>query len=937
MRNEVQSTSKPLTFRLLLVFSSLCAVANLASAQPRRITRPIDNAQRASFTGQIHPRATAANDRGPVARTLELDYVTLSLAQSAAQQADLDQFLIDQQTPGSPDYHRWLTPEEYADRFGVSEDDLKLIGGWLEGQGLTIRGSAKGRNWIAVSGTAVQMESAFRTELRNYLVDNDVHFANATEPSVPAAIKPLVRGIHGLHDFRMKPSQRPGVGSVPNYTSASGNHYLAPNDIATIYNVNPLYSAGMDGSGQKLVIVGQTQINLSDIQYFRARFGLPPKDPQTILVPNTRDPGIATGDLAEADLDLEWAGAVARAANLIYVYSFDVFDAAQYAIDQNLAPVMSMSYGSCELANLSSDALMMQALARQGNAQGMTWFAASGDSGAADCNTSRNPGLAVDLPSSVPEVTGVGGTEFNEGTGQYWATSNDGTGASAKSYIPEIAWNSSALEGSPDATGGGASIYFARPSWQVGPGVPNDNARHVPDVSLSASNHVDAYLVYTGGSLQAFGGTSVSAPSIAGIAAILNQYVVSNGTQGSPGLGNMNPKFYSLAQAHPEAFHDITGGDNIVTVVCRARGCTSTSVGYSTNVGYDQVTGLGSVDAYNLAVAWGGGGALPPQSIITINVLSNLNSIAQNDVALFTATAVGVNGATPEGVVDFQIGSVSLGSVRLVGSAGTATATLSVPGSSLPAGTWNLVARYGGPAGPNASVGVTVVPTVRNVSAAATIMGIANAASFTQQYAPGAYLAIAGTQLASTTQTASAIPLPYSMGGFSATVNGVSAPLYYVSPTFVTIQIPYETPSGISVTLTANHDGQVASQAFNVTAAAPGIFVSNGSPIPNASGAPGQTVSLYMNGIGALSPAISTGGAPAAATTLANLPKPLQATTVSVGGVPARIDFIGEPWGLAGVTLINYQIPLTSPLGPQQVIVTTGGIASAPATVTVTH
>jgi len=196
----------------------------------------------------MHPRATADSDRGPVARSLKLDYVTLSLAQSASQQADLDQLLIEQQTPGSPNYHRWLTPEEYADRFGVGEEDLKAIVGWLEGQGLTVRATAKGRNWIAVSGTAAQMESAFQTELRNYLVDNDLHFANASEPSVPAVIKPLVRGIHGLHDFRMKPSKRLGAATVANYTSSSGNHYLAPNDIATIYNVNPLYSAGMDGS-----------------------------------------------------------------------------------------------------------------------------------------------------------------------------------------------------------------------------------------------------------------------------------------------------------------------------------------------------------------------------------------------------------------------------------------------------------------------------------------------------------------------------------------------------------------------------------------------------------------------------------------------------------------------------------------------------------------
>ena len=935
MPNEVRPDNKSLTFRLLLVFSLLCAMASLASAQPRRITRRIDNLQRASFTGQIHPRATPENDQGPVARSLTLDYVTLSLAPSASQQADLEQLLVDQQTPGSPDYHRWLTPEEYAGRFGVSEDDLKQIAGWLEGQGLTVRAMAKGRNWIAVSGTAAQIESAFQTQLRNYLVDNDLHFANATEPSVPSAIKPLVRGIHGLHDFRMKPSKILSAGTVPNYTSSSGNHYLAPNDIATIYNVNPLYSAGMDGSGQKLVVVGQTQINLSDIQYFRNRFGLPPNDPQTILVPNTRDPGISSGDLAEADLDLEWSGAVARAAKLIYVYSFDVMDAAQYAIDQNLAPVMSMSYGLCELKYLTSDAMMVQALARQGNAQGMTWLAASGDSGAADCNSPILPGLAVDVPASIPEVTGVGGTEFSEGAGQYWA-SNDGTGASVKSYIPEIVWNSSALEGSPAASGGGASVYFTRPSWQVGPGVPNDNARHVPDVSLSASNHVDGYLVYTGGALQAYGGTSASAPAIAGMAAILNQYVVSRG-QENAGLGNVNPKFYSLAQTHPEAFHDVTRGDNIVTVVCRIRTCSSTSVGFPAGAGYDQATGLGSLDAYNLITAWGGGVALPPIPITSMNLLSNLDNIMQNDVALFTATIVGVNGATPQGVVDFQIGGVSLGTVRLVGSAGTATAALSAPGSSLPLGASTVVARFGGPAGPTASIGVSVAPNNRNISGATAILGIANAASFTQQYAPGTYLAIAGSQLATTTQTASTIPLPYSMGGFSATVNGVAAPLYYVSPTFVSIQIPYETPSGIPVVLTVNHDGQVASQSFNMSTAAPGIFVSNGSPIPNASAAPGQTVSLYMNGIGALSPAISTGAAPSGATALADLPKPLQTTTVRVGGLPARIDFIGEPWGLAGVTLINYQIPPSAPLGPQQVIVTTGGIDSAPATVTIAN
>jgi uncharacterized protein (TIGR03437 family) len=932
MPNEVRLHRK----QFLYLFSAFWVLATVGWAQSSRITRPIDNRQRGSFTGHIHPGARPENDQGRLSSAFKLDYVTLSLAQSASQQAAMDQLLVEQQTPGSPNYHHWLTTEEFADRFGVSEGDLSSIRGWLEGQGLTIRAIGRGRNWIAVSGTVGQMETAFQTELRNYLVDGESHFANATEPSVPAAIKPLVRGIHGLHDFRMKPSKFLRAGSMPSYTSSTGTHFLAPNDVATIYNLNPLYSAGMDGSGQKLVILGQTQINLADTRLFRSRFGLPPSDPQTILVPNTRDPGISSNDLPEADLDIEWSAAVARNATIIYVYSYDVMDAAQYAVDHNLAPVMSISYGSCELVNLPSDAMILQSMARQGNAQGITWFSASGDSGGADCNTSRNPGLAVDLPSSIPEVTGVGGTEFNEGSGQYWAGSNDGTGQSVVSYIPEIAWNSSASAGTPAASGGGTSIYFAKPAWQTGVGVPNDSSRHVPDVSLAASNHIDGYLVYSGGSLQAFGGTSVAAPAFAGMAALLNQYLLTNGLQASAGLGNVNPKLYSLVQTHPEAFHDITSGDNIVTVACRTRLCTPSPVGYSAGVGYDQVTGLGSVDAYKLIVAWSGGVTLLPRSITSITLLSNLSTIAQNDTASLTATVVGINGVTPQGSVDFRIGSLSLGSARLAGSAGTSTATLAIAGSSLPSGASTIVATYGDSSGASASVQVNVASSPRAVGGAPVVSGIADAASFTQRYAPGAYLAISGSQLASAIQAAGSLPLPYSMGGFSATINGVAAPLYYVSPTFASIQIPYETPTGIAVVLTVNHDGQVASQTLTLSSAAPGIFVSNGSPIPNATAARGQTVSLYMNGMGAISPAISTGAAPLPVVAVGDLPKPLQNTMVTVGGVQARIDFIGEPWGLAGVTLINYQIPPGSALGPQQVIVTVETMASAPATVTVT-
>ena len=146
------------------------------------------------------------------------------------------------------------------------------------------------------------------------------------------------------------------------------------------------------------------------------------------------------GDLGEADLDLEWAGAAAPQATLIYVYSRDVMDAVQYAIDQNLAPVISVSYGLCEPLTLRSDMLGMQSWARQANAQGITWVNASGDSGGADClsgTSSNNAGLAVDSPANIPEVTGIGGTTFNEGSAQYWNATNNANGGSATSYIPE--------------------------------------------------------------------------------------------------------------------------------------------------------------------------------------------------------------------------------------------------------------------------------------------------------------------------------------------------------------------------------------------------------------------------------------------------------------------------------------------------------------------
>jgi uncharacterized protein (TIGR03437 family) len=609
-------------------------------------------------------------------------------------------------------------------------------------------------------------------------------------------------------------------------------------------------------------------------------------------------------------------------------------NAVQYAIDQNLAPVVSTSYGLCELETVSSDVAAFRSWALQGNSQGITWFSASGDSGGADCDDSQNPGLSVDAPGSVPEVTSVGGTEFAEGSGTFWKASNDANSSSAMSYIPEMAWNDSVADGTPSSTGGGASIYFTKPSWQVGPGVPNDNQRHVPDISLSASADHDGYLVYTGGSQQVYGGTSVPTPTFAGVATLLNEYLVSKG--GSAGLGNMNPNLYSLAQTNPAIFHDVTAGNNIVTVSCPRRlpNCTTAGVGYNAGVGYDQTTGLGSVDVNQLVTGWNGGATIAPTPPGTITLLSNISTLGSTDVMYLIATVTNASGITPTGSVNFQDNGALLGSAALAGSAGSARAALVVKGSQLPLGSSSITADY---SGAEASENVTLTTSGSAVPTPPVIASLADAAQFQQFFSPGGIMTIFGSQLAvAAPQSAGSIPLPISMSGVTVLVNGVPAPLYYVSPTQINTQVPYETATG-GATVSVNNNGKVSSQGFVVNATGPGIFTDVKSfLVPTNSATAGQEIAFYITGAGAVSPALFTGSAPTT-TLLAGLPQPLQQTTVSVGGQNAVIDFEAITPGLVGVLQLNIHVPSTIGLGLQTVVVTIGNRASGTALLTITN
>lgn len=628
---------KPAVFLLTLAVSQSAFPQVKAS---NRIMQAIDDRETTQLQGNVHPILQHAADEGRMDGGTQLS-AAIVFKRTAAQEAAVEQLLADQQNPSSPSYHRWLTPEQYAGRFGLTAADTNKVVSWLQAEGFTVDRVARGRTQVWFSGPVSKIETVFRTEMHRYLVDGELHFANAIEPAVPAALSKVVLGMHNLNDFRPKPRVRmhrvSADSAKPNFTSSiSGNHFLAPDDFATIYDIQALYKAGFDGTGQKIAVAGQSAINNSDIDAFRAAAGLPARSATNFiptLMPGTGTSTVVSGDVGESSLDLEWAEGVAKGATEIFVYvgnnmSFNVFDAFTYAIDNNLAPVISMSYGNCE-QNLPSTFLQsIQTLTEQANLQGQTISAASGDFGAADCdNSSALPatgGLGVDIPGALPYVTSVGGTTFSGDAGSaastYWNSTNNSNNGSAIQYIPEASWNDTSAVNVLSASGGGASVLFSKPSWQTGTGVPTDGRRDVPDIAFAGSPNHDSYLLCatdskssvgpcvngfrdSSNNLNAAGGTSFGAPTFAGIVAILNQKTHSS-------QGNVNPTLYALAASAPSAFHDITSGSNIVPCGSGTPNCPTSGpaqYGFTAGTGYDQVTGLGSIDAANLVNNWSSG------------------------------------------------------------------------------------------------------------------------------------------------------------------------------------------------------------------------------------------------------------------------------------------------------------------------------------------
>jgi len=634
-----------------------------------RITSFIDDEQTVALPGNRHPMAVAEYDGGAVASDFPMQHMILTLLPDAAQQDALTQLVEAQHNPESSYYHQWLTPEEYAERFGVSEADVSQISGWLQGHGFEVEEVTAARRSIIFSGTASQVQSAFHTQIHTYKIGGEIHHANAKDPEIPAALVEVVGGVVSLHDFRIEPMHGVVHKASPEFTSG-GSHYLAPADFATIYDLVPLYQQSINGSGESVAIVARTNINIADVAQFRTLFGLPANNPSIIV--NGTDPGIvSSGEETEADLDVEWSGAVAKGAMIKFVVSkstnsSDGVDlSAQYIVNQNIAPVMSTSFGLCEAALGSSGNSFLSSLWQQAAAQGITVLVSSGDNGAAGCDSASastaTHGRAVNGLCSTPYSVCVGGTEFKDVSSPslYWSSANaSGTQGSALSYIPEAVWNESGSGDGLWASGGGVSSIYAKPSWQIGTGVPADGKRDVPDVSLTAAGH-DGYLIVQNGSLYVVGGTSAASPSFAGLMALVVQHTAAR-------QGDANTTLYPLAAKQraggATVFHDITVGNN--SVPGRA--------GFNATPGYDQATGLGSIDASVLVNHWTDATVVPTfQATASAKSLS-VTAGSHNTVTLNVALSGGFSAAVALSVTGLPAG---------VTATFTPT-TLLVPGSS---------------------------------------------------------------------------------------------------------------------------------------------------------------------------------------------------------------------------------------------------------------
>ncbi len=553
------------------------------------------------LTNQVAPLTSRARMVGPAGAQQQLN---LSVGLQLRNRQELASLLGDLSNPLSPRYHHYLTSQEFVDLFGPTSDQVQQVKSYLQQQGLTITSVSPNGLLIDASASVAQAEAAFQVTINNYVLGSNTFFANANPPAIPGALSSLISSIGGLdNSVKMHPLYQqggPGHGKLKPSIKLNNkaNPHAAqsgygPSDLGGAYDATALQSTGVQGNNQTVAVFELDGYQSSDITQYLQNYNLGTPNISNVLVDGFN--GSAGAGAIEVDLDIEVVAAMAPKANQI-VYegpnsTQGVNDTYNKIVTDNKAKITTISWGECEAQSGNAELQTLDSIFSQGAAEGITMYSAAGDSGAYDCNDTN---LAVDSPADDPNVTGVGGTNLQISNGAYGS---------------ESVWsNASDTSRSPQGSGGGGGLssYFKLPTWQVGPGVQNQYSngnREVPDVTADA-DPASGYAVYctvsaagcsSSGWIEV-GGTSAAAPFWAGSTALINNYLQS---QSKTGVGFISPTLYTLANSTQQyaPFHDVTSGTNLY---------------YPATAGYDEASGLGSPDIYNIARDIAAGVTAPP-------------------------------------------------------------------------------------------------------------------------------------------------------------------------------------------------------------------------------------------------------------------------------------------------------------------------------------
>ena len=991
----------------LLVGLCLFAVPSTRAenVKPILITQPVDENKLVTLGGNTRPEAKAKYDRGRVADGLVMEHLLLLLKRSPELEQELEKFIEELHDSSSPAFHHWITAREFGERFGVAQPDRDTIKNWLQSHGLKVNVDYTNELLIDFSGTAGQVEDAFHTEIHNLDVKGVKHIGNMSDPQIPAALSPAVKGVVSLHDFRPHPMYRPRA----DYTVAEkGTKYylVVPGDLATIYNLNPLFSAGISGQGQTIVVIEDTDVYATaDWASFRSVFGLssytdgsfteihpaPPSGSN-----NCSDPGVTNADV-EATVDAEYASASAPSAAIVLASCTDTTTFGGLIALQNLLngsgmppALVSMSYGECEAANGAASNAAFSSTFQQAVTEGVSVFVSAGDNATAFCDRDDEvaaSGIGITGWGSSPYNVSVGGTDFGDtfaGTNStYWRSTNSTTYESAKSYVPEIPWNDSCgslllaefegfsetygssgfcnsskgetdflntigggggpsgcATGTPSVSGvvGGTCAGWPKPSYQSLLGNPSDGVRDIPDLSLFAANgawlHYYPYCFSGPGGVPCSeapvdwpgaGGTSFTAPIMAGIQALVNQ------TAGSS-QGNPNFVYYSLAATQYGKtgdkacnstlgdtvgssciFYDVTLGDNDVACsytpdlgvdTCYtpsgSYGVQSTSSSsyqpaYSAITGWDFATGIGTVNAYNLVNNW--------PSAFTLSLSPNHLTITAGSSGMSTITITPANSFN---------GNVTLSAAGLPSGV---TAAFNVnPATSTSALTLTASATAA-----TGTVTVTITGTSGNLTQTTAIgLTVSAAPGYTLSAAPSSLSVVQGSQ------GTSAITIT-PRNGFAGSVTLSAAGL----PSGLTAAFsPNPASSSSTLTLTANGTATTGITTVTVTGTS-GSLTQTVAISLTVTPAPSYTLSAAP---GTLS--VTQGSQGKSTITITPLNGFAGSVTLSAAGLPAGVTASFSRKAATSTSVLTLKAESTATEGTFTITVTgTSGSLSATATI----